>query len=224
MDYRKHYELLVERAKTRQLDCYKEKHRIIPGCMGGTYAKNNVVQLTPEEHYVAHQLLVKMYPEHHGLVKAAAMMVPNRPSNKLYGWLRRRHAVAQSISQTGNGNSQHGTRWIHNLDLKESKKIRKDKDLPDGWLEGRKIDFSEKPPKLDLRKIQAEQRKKEAYEWYGKFLNSNCSSIREFVRESEYDKSHVAFINMLKRYVSEFNPTHGKKFIPVGPQGVAADC
>lgn len=43
--------------------------------------------------------------------------------------------------QTGTGNSQFGTRWVHSLQLKVSKKINKDAQLPEGWLEGRKIKF-----------------------------------------------------------------------------------
>jgi hypothetical protein len=31
--------------------------------MDGSDLVSNLVYLTPEEHYVAHQLLVKMYPE-----------------------------------------------------------------------------------------------------------------------------------------------------------------
>ena len=48
---------------------------------------------------------------------------------------------ANSIHQKGKGNSQYGTRWIHNLDLKKSKRIKKEEVLPEGWLEGRKIKF-----------------------------------------------------------------------------------
>jgi len=44
-----------------------------------------------------------------------------------------------SKRQTGKGNSQFGTRWIHSLIKKKSKKIRATDDLPDGWVEGRKI-------------------------------------------------------------------------------------
>ena len=46
-----------------------------------------------------------------------------------------------SIHQKGEGNSQYGKRWIHSLALKQSKKIKKDEPLPNGWLEGRKIKF-----------------------------------------------------------------------------------
>ena len=35
MNYTKIYNDLIERAKTRKLDGYKEVHHIIPRCMGG---------------------------------------------------------------------------------------------------------------------------------------------------------------------------------------------
>lgn len=46
-----------------------------------------------------------------------------------------------SKHQAGAGNSQFGKRWIHSIELKQSKKIKKDDPLPVGWLEGRKIKF-----------------------------------------------------------------------------------
>lgn len=45
------------------------------------------------------------------------------------------------VTSRGERNSQYGTRWIHSLDEKKSKKIEKDAPLPEGWLEGRKIKF-----------------------------------------------------------------------------------
>jgi hypothetical protein len=109
--------------------------------MEGSDDPSNLVNLTPEEHYVAHQLLVKIFPNNSKLINAAMMMIPNRPSNKLYGWLRKKFAESQSINQSGSGNSQFGTRWIHNIDLKESKKIKITEPLPAGWSEGRKLNF-----------------------------------------------------------------------------------
>ena len=58
-----------------------------------------------------------------------------------------------------------------------------------------------------------DNKRKEAYYWYDKFINDECNSLREFVRCSDYSKSHVSFIKMLKKHVEEFNPTQGKKFI-----------
>lgn len=142
MNYKNHYDNLINRAQHRTLETYTENHHIIPRCMGGIDDKTNLVRLTPEEHYLAHQLLVKIYPENIALINAAIMMIPNRPSNKLYGWLRRRFATVQSDRQTGENNNQFGSRWIHNISLKQSKKIKKSEPIPFGWNEGRKINFS----------------------------------------------------------------------------------
>ena len=106
MNYQKHYDLLIERAKTRILEGYTERHHIIPKCMGGSNKKDNLVKLTPEEHYVAHQLLVKMHPNHSGLVYAAiAMSMSNNRmieyrNNKLYGWIRKRAAEIPKSAET----------------------------------------------------------------------------------------------------------------------------
>jgi len=70
--------------------------------MGGDNSSGNLVYLTGEEHYVAHQLLVKMYPGNVRLIYSANMMtVGNGRSNKKYGWLRRRFAKAKSAEMRG---------------------------------------------------------------------------------------------------------------------------
>lgn len=96
MDYKLIYDNLINRAKTRSLDQYTERHHIIPQCMGGSNDASNLVNLTPEEHYVAHQLLVKIHPNIHKLVYAAKMMTVStkhvQRNNKTFGWIRRRFA------------------------------------------------------------------------------------------------------------------------------------
>lgn len=82
----------MERAETRVLEGYCEKHHVVPRCLDKT--SKHTVKLTPEEHYVAHQLLIRIYPNNGKLVYAAVRMtqgVPSnrRHSNKMYGWLRR---------------------------------------------------------------------------------------------------------------------------------------
>lgn len=141
MNYQKIYDALIIRGKNRKLDCYTEKHHIIPRCVGGNDDDNNLVDLTPEEHYVAHQLLVKIYKGNYSLVKAATMMIPRRPTNKMYGWVRRQLSDIMSKSQSGTGNSQFGTKWIHNKELKLSKKVPKNEIASNGWEEGRIIKF-----------------------------------------------------------------------------------
>lgn len=98
MDYKWHHDLLVDRARRRVITGYSERHHIIPRCLGGSNAAENIVRLLPEEHYLVHQLLVKMHPHHAGLVSAALMMSGESSpfchrNNKAYGWLRRRYSV-----------------------------------------------------------------------------------------------------------------------------------
>lgn len=101
MDYLKHYGSLIARAKSREKPAqYTERHHVIPRCMGGSNSASNLVILTPEEHFVAHQLLVKLHPDHAGL-RFAAHFVASM-NNKRHGWIRRgvaRAARAQAIEQ-----------------------------------------------------------------------------------------------------------------------------
>lgn len=102
MNYKKIYNALIERAQNRTIDGYLEKHHIIPRCMNGTDDKENIVELTPEEHFVAHQLLVKMYPEVDKLIFALVVMSGKNPTtNKLFGWHRRKLAETQRRLKTG---------------------------------------------------------------------------------------------------------------------------
>lgn len=81
---------------------YSEKHHVIPRCIGGDDSDENIVCLTAAEHYVAHQLLVKIYPDNRKLVFAAWMMCNGkRRSNKRYAWLKRKQL--QALSETHRG-------------------------------------------------------------------------------------------------------------------------
>src|SRR5574343_418967 len=102
MDYQRHYDLLIIKAINRQQEKpngYFELHHIIPKCAGGNNEQSNKVYLTPEEHFLAHQLLVKIYPSNQGFIKAAVNMCAGnqkqKRSNKLYGWLRRKYAESR---------------------------------------------------------------------------------------------------------------------------------
>lgn len=101
MNYIKHYNALIMRSQTRILEGYVEKHHILPKCLGGSNDRANIAVLTPEEHFLAHQLLIKMYPGNRNLVYATQLMTVHqtaaRVNNKLFGWLRRRCAASMSI-------------------------------------------------------------------------------------------------------------------------------
>jgi len=138
VDYGKIYNSLVDRGKNRVLEEYGEYHHIMPKCLGGDDSERNLVKLTPEEHYLAHQLLTKIHPNNSSLIYAAHMMIPNRPGNKMYGWLKKRFSQATREKQTGKGNSQYKSRWITNG--KDCLKLREDDPIPNGYRLGRSKD------------------------------------------------------------------------------------
>lgn len=168
MDYKGIYDSLISRSQSRTIDGYTERHHIIPRCMGGNDDHSNITRLTPEEHYVAHQLLVKIYPNHFGLVQAAQRMCTGRSNNKLYGWLRRR--LSENAKQRiGPKNGMFGSMWITNG---SKAKCVKDGIIPDGWYRGRVPKTEPKPSYQSKCKSSAEDR-------YKQFLESGLS-LRKF--------------------------------------------
>ena len=67
MDYNKLYYNFMNSRKSmnrRKRDgVYYEKHHIIPMCLSGSNHKDNLVLLTAKEHFIAHRILYKIYPE-----------------------------------------------------------------------------------------------------------------------------------------------------------------
>tara|TARA_R110002050_G_scaffold292859_1_gene448639 strand:- start:430 stop:1101 length:672 start_codon:yes stop_codon:yes gene_type:complete len=74
MDYKKIYYQIINRAKTRKLDGYSEKHHIIPRCMMGNNNPSNLVSLTAREHFLCHMLLCEIYPTNNKLRHALFLM------------------------------------------------------------------------------------------------------------------------------------------------------
>ncbi|UCR74239.1 homing endonuclease [Klebsiella phage vB_KpnM_5N] len=123
MNYQKIYDNLISKSKLRGLDkssidAYTEYHHIIPSCIGGINTDDNKVLLTAAEHYLAHQLLIKIYKNHpnkrfyHSLVLAARNMTINAKytirNNKMYSWVRTEYSKSQSEARTGKGNPFYG--------------------------------------------------------------------------------------------------------------------
>lgn len=226
MNYQKIYDNLVSRAKIRILYELYETHHIIPKCLGGTNNAENLVKLTPEEHYLAHQLLAKLYPENYKLTYAAIMMCSNRPSNKLYGWLRRRLSILQSIKMKNGGNPTIDKRWVSN-EL-ESKLIHKDeatKLINDGsYIAGKVAKRVECGHLVKKRCVECENLKRKSFDdkkdntkkmamsLYSDFLKSEHGSITQFAKENKTSQPRLSIL--WKKYVPEYltNRRHGKSF------------
>lgn len=79
MNYKKIYDQLMTSRKClnrkKGLNIYYEAHHIKPKCFGGegdcrNTKHPNIVLLTPKEHYIAHLLLVSIYPDSPAMKKA----------------------------------------------------------------------------------------------------------------------------------------------------------
>lgn len=117
MNYAKHYDLLMVKAKQRGSPVgYFERHHVVPRCLGGSDKRENIVRLTAEEHYVAHQLLAKVHRGSAALIAAATMMAPRCGGAKAFGWLRRQHA---EFSRKINTNGKNRVGKFHSQETKE---------------------------------------------------------------------------------------------------------
>jgi hypothetical protein len=74
--YKELYEKFILTRQERSLNESNiiEIHHILPRCLGGSDEDNNLIKLTAREHFLAHLLLHRAYPNHIGLKKALAAM------------------------------------------------------------------------------------------------------------------------------------------------------
>jgi len=149
MDYQKIYKQLVEKAQNRILEGYKENHHIVPKCIGGSNKSDNLVDLTAREHFLAHWLLVKIYPEEFKLLCAwnsfCRTNVPGRVISHHYErcrllWIAELHKRKITHPEWWNNwtKGSASTKWLN----KEGENYRASIDeleklLSDGWNLGR---------------------------------------------------------------------------------------
>ena len=107
---------------------YKEVHHILPRSLGGSNDKDNLIALTPEDHYFAHLLLAKIYG---GKLWAAVFLMSNRRwkssliigRRAMYGYAKRQWSLVESGKEglKGADNGNHNPAmfdWV-NLDTGE---------------------------------------------------------------------------------------------------------
>jgi hypothetical protein len=112
MNYQKIYNQIIERAKNRKLEGYKEKHHIVPKCLGGLNNKENLVELIAREHFLCHMLLCEIYPNEIKLKHALYLMNIGKQKHKnanykiasrTYERLKKEHSLLMVGNKTRKG-------------------------------------------------------------------------------------------------------------------------
>jgi hypothetical protein len=202
MNYTAIYEKLIERARNRVIEEYSEMHHVIPRCMGGSDDKHNLVALTPEEHYIAHQLLHKMYPDNNGLLSACIMMTANRKGNKVYGWLKRKWSIKMKeqnpIKVNPACNARMGRRKVGSLSEEErantSKRMKTKNPCHniEPWNHPRATD--------ETKAIWADA------PYYYELWKNNGWSYHRLAKSKGFEKPTMTHNNMVKRFRNGWVP------------------
>jgi len=216
MNYKRIYNQIIENRKSNPLDVddYGEVHHIIPKSLGGRDTTENLIRLSAREHFICHLLLSEMYDEgsnewykmNHAflMMKCSSENQSRYMNSRLYELKRKDFSKVMSNSQSGKGNSQYGKPRKD-----ETKRKIREALKYDGLTKRELRDLESK-----IRKETKEDNNKKYYKsLFEKFKNSNCSSIREFVRNGFYDKSHVSLTNNFKKYIKEYNPKPNRPYI-----------
>lgn len=141
MNYQRVHDDIIQKARSqsRIYGCgiYYERHHIIPKCIGGSGKTHqwkthpNIILLTAREHFIVHQLLVKIYPSV-GKLKSALWFMCNQKavgrdylvSSRLYEEAKLEHlAQIQGVPKSKE----------HRLKLSEAKKGVSRGPMNDEW-------------------------------------------------------------------------------------------
>ena len=106
MDHKKQYDALIQSRRKKGIpEGYVEKHHIIPKSFGGGNDQDNLISLTAREHFIAHRLLAKIYPNS-GMTHAVwrmtcANLTMKRftVTSRVYEQLRKDHAYRVSTDE-----------------------------------------------------------------------------------------------------------------------------
>jgi hypothetical protein len=115
MNYSKIYESLIQDARNNpKEDLYKEKHHIIPLCMGGLDDVSNLVELTARQHYLAHWLLYKIHKTKelvyawHSMSRIGIGQESRKVNSHLFQYCRKERKKILSEQYSGEKNNFYG--------------------------------------------------------------------------------------------------------------------
>jgi len=146
--YTQIYYNIINRAASRTLEGYVERHHIIPKSLGGDDSLKNIAVLTAKEHYICHLLLTKMTEaDDRKKMFYAFHRITNHSnrniSSRIYQYLRENHAVQVSEKFKGKTYQQsRGKPYAHEISEYQRQRIR-ESNAARVWTEESKRRISE---------------------------------------------------------------------------------
>ena len=222
MNYERIYNQLIEKRKVHKLTGYTETHHIQPKSLGGSDSKDNLIELTAREHFIAHLLLAKFKPCFQTInaimimrCKSNTQCRVNIQNSRMYEWAKKQFSKYMKVRTKGVGNSQYCTMWICNIELEENKKISKNDIIPEGWIKGRSAwnEISRKTARQESRVDERAEKIKQKSAFFTKIYDK---MIKESLTLQEcankyYDKSFVSLYYNFEKHVSDYKKTQGKR-------------
>jgi YD repeat-containing protein len=137
MDYKQIHDAIIDRAKTRNLEGYKERHHIVPKCMGGSNDKSNIAELTAREHFIVHKLLCEIYPTHQGILKAYFAMAMLQKNQRKFSLTSREYEYLRSeFSKRNSGVLNHYYGKKHSDEIREKMRRNSKRRGNSSWIAG----------------------------------------------------------------------------------------
>lgn len=218
MDYQRIYrEFISDRKSKPEPEGYTERHHILPRALGGGDEPENLIALTPEDHFFAHLLLARAYGG--SMWCPVAFMIGGvrkgwraRKSRREYGWAKL--AMARNMS----GESAHQFDWsTYELRHKDGRE----------WI-GRQADMPSLGLSRSLANMLIKGRIKSARGWY---LANMPKPTRSGAAHPNYNSEEMLFRHVDGRlfYGTSFDlarhtgmPTSKASNIRSGKQRVAS--
>ena len=205
MNYQKIYDQLIEKRKNNKLskkDCYCEEHHIIPLSEGGPDTKDNKINLSAREHYIAHLLLAKIYDDYkmwHAVNLMSRLNAKVKINSRLYEMVRINSARTHSEFMKGKPSPNKGKKMSEEQKQKLSDATKKA--MADPELRKYLSDIKKgKPSPTKGKKLSEEQKRK-------------ISATLKGNKLSEETKRKISIKNK-----GENNPMFGKSSWPNDPK------
>ena len=206
MNYKQIYDNLINSRKllnrSKKTGTY-ESHHIIPKCLRGTNDKDNLVLLTPREHFIAHLLLTQMYE---GKIKAKMClallkMCSNNPFQKRYISSRQYDLVKRLIVENCSGKNATFFGKKHSEETKSKMSIRmKGKNNHrygiQPWNFGKKLKPHTNEAKLKMRESHLGKK-------FSDEAKLKMSISAKGKPKSENHKKRLSEVNIGKKYSDE---------------------